>query len=195
MANSSATGGYLVPVAANEDKALRDFFQAAIKSITGIAGELVRPRWQPNPPKQPDVSVNWCSFGFNSVKSDGNAYVKTALNGNSSTLVRHETFDLLATFYGANCYGYASLLRDGLEITQNRDVLTQNGISFLASGDIVHNPELINDIWFDRQDLTLRFSREMSRVYDILSFVDASGTVITDNEPPLIRDFNAQASI
>jgi hypothetical protein len=194
LPNTSATGGYL-DTALGTDKPLRAFFQTMIKSITGIDGSLVRPRWQPNPPKQPSNETNWCAFGFDSVKSDHGAYVKTALNGLGSTLSRHEDVFLSAAFYGPNCYSFASLLRDGLEIQQNRDVLKQNGVAYLYEEGITHNPELINDIWFDRQDLKLKFNREINREYAILSFVDASGIIVTDNAPPLTRVFNASQAV
>lgn len=188
MANDTSTAGFLTS-AIPDDKALRDFFQVMIKGITGLDGTLVRPSWQPNPPKQPVNGTNWCAFGWKVVKADANAEIKTNLNGLAGILTRNEDLEVLATFYGSSAYGYAAILRDGLEIAQNRDTLRANGIAFKGEDGIVHNPELINDVWYDRQDLTLKFSREINRVYGILSFEDASGLIVTDNIDPLTREF------
>ena len=59
MTNTSATGGFLSPLstpAPLEDQALADFFQQYVAGITGIAGNLVRPRWQAEPPNIPQVA-------------------------------------------------------------------------------------------------------------------------------------------
>jgi len=190
--NSTANGGYLVPNIDPTDKQLRNFFQKMIVGITEIEGKLVRPRWQPNPPKQPENNIDWCAFGWQAVNSDANASVLTNENGEAGILRRDENIELLATFYGPNAMGYASMLRDGLEIEQNRYVLRQNGVAFQGEDGIVHLPEQINDIWYDRQDLTLNFTREVRREYNVLSFIGASGIIITDlYDPALFREFSA----
>jgi hypothetical protein len=178
--NSTATSGYLIPDIDPTDSEIRGFFHAMVVGITGLNGKNVRPMWQPNPPKQLDLNVDWCAFGLVNVNSDANAYVKTNNNGEAGTLTRDEAIELLAVFYGPNAMGYASMLRDGLEISQNRWVLRQNGIAFIGQGGITHAPELINDIWYERQDLTLNFTREVRREYNVLSFVGAQDIILTD---------------
>jgi hypothetical protein len=73
MANTSATGGLLAPVAEVPpltDDALDALFQVAVSGITGISGALVRPRWQPTPPKHPEPSVDWCAIGITDITPD-----------------------------------------------------------------------------------------------------------------------------
>ena len=51
MSNTSATGGYLAgQLAPLADDELDDAIQAAVASISGLPGDLVRPRWQPAGP-------------------------------------------------------------------------------------------------------------------------------------------------
>lgn len=189
MVNSTDTFGYMVG-AVTSDAGLRDFFQVMIKSILGLSGNLVRPMWQPNPPKQPAIDVNWCAFGWTNIKADANAYVKMDANGLGGRLIRYEDLELSVIFYGENSHGYATLLRDGLEIGQNRDTLRVNGIAYIADGGLTRSPELINGLWYDRHDLKLTFNREVNRVYNILSFVDAEGVIKTDHAIPITRQFS-----
>src|SRR4051812_9766277 len=55
--NDSSTGGYLSPVVASsalQDAALDALLQQMVAGITGLPGNMVRPRWQPVTPKQPE---------------------------------------------------------------------------------------------------------------------------------------------
>ncbi|MFT2520511.1 hypothetical protein ACMWQB_30330, partial [Escherichia coli] len=64
--NTSATGGYLVPAVASpplDDDDLDNLLHDMIAGISGLPRAMVRPRWQPTVPKQPEPGVNWCAFG------------------------------------------------------------------------------------------------------------------------------------
>src|SRR6185437_11129663 len=62
---TSASGGYLAPSSALplEDGAFDAVLQGFVVGVTALAGNLVRPRWQPIPPPTPDPTVNWCAIG------------------------------------------------------------------------------------------------------------------------------------
>jgi len=73
MPNDSTTGGYIVPGTPEldaYDATLEDIIQGALAGITGLAGNLVRPKWQPEPANQPDKSVDWCAFGLSLTDQD-----------------------------------------------------------------------------------------------------------------------------
>lgn len=80
MNNDSSTGGFLLSYRDSyiapplEGQALTNFLQEQIVGVTGIAGNLVRPRWQPEPPLLPDATIDWIAFGITERKGQTYAY-------------------------------------------------------------------------------------------------------------------------
>lgn len=183
MPNTSATGGYLTQTSSSIDgQALRRFLQSVIVGVTGLNATLVRPMWQQNPPPIPSIDVDWCGFAIMTQRPEKGAFHEQ-LNAGGATLLRHEELDLLCAFYGPSCLVNAGLLRDGLElIAQNREQLFLAGMGVNGFSDITHAPELVNDRFFDRADITMTIQREIRRSYDILHFVGASGTVTANRD-------------
>lgn len=177
---SSATGGPLT-AALPDEVALRRFFQGLIVGVTGISGTLVRPRWQPNPPPMPGVEENWVSFDIRERTPDANAYVVVNQTDEAGAQqLRHETFTLACSFFGPAGGSYAELLRDGLELGQNREPLLLAAMGYLTAGQTLFLPELHNQQWYSRHDLDLRFSRQLNKRYDILCFTGVVGAIITE---------------
>lgn len=177
MPNDSATGGYLLPAdapAPAEDLDLDKIFQAAVRQITGLPGDLVRPRWQPNPPKQPEPHIDWCAIGITvTTPDDSPAITHHAENGGFSRLTRHEGIQLLASFYGPHCKSIAARLRDGIGIPQNMEALRAFTIGLVDIGEIRAFPELLNQQWVRRADMPLRFNRKITRDYAIRNVIAA----------------------
>lgn len=185
MANDSSTGGYLLPedpLLPAEDAPLDAIFQQMVVGLTGIAGSLVRPRWQPNPPKQPAVDVDWCSLGVMAqVADDGPAIMHDTSGEGSDDYVRHEDIDLLLTFYGPNGQRNAAQARDGLYIGQNLEALKTHQIVFVDTGPIRTVPELVNQQWVRRFDLPIRFRRKIARTYPVLNILSADVHLFDDS--------------
>jgi hypothetical protein len=183
MADSS-TGGYLSPAVASpplEDDALTAIFQQMIVGIAGLPGNMVRPRWQPNPPKQPEPTTNWCALGIAvQAPDDGPAIVHNGAGNGSDTYIRHEQIDVLASFYGPGAMQYAQLLSDGLAIPQNLEQLKAQDMNSVDTGPIRAAPDLINEQWVRRYDLELTFRRKITRSYAVLNILTAQGTVQTN---------------
>jgi hypothetical protein len=164
-----------------EDTALEDQIQAVVVGITGLDPTLVRPRWQPTPPKQPAATVNWCAIGVTRIEADTYNYVEHHSEGDGhDEQQRHETIELLASFYGPGGQGFAAQLRDGLYIPQNREALFANGLSLIDAADVIAAPALVNTQWIRRYDLTVCFRRQVTRTYDVLNLLSAEGTIITE---------------
>lgn len=184
MANDSSTGGYLTPDATPspiEDGALDAAFQKAIVGITGLAGSMVRPRWQEKPPKQPEPSVDWCAFGVSSQIPDAGPHILHVGAGSGiDELRRHEEIDVIATFYGPLCKSFAARLRDGLGLPQNIEELKASGIALIDAGTIRSVPELVNQQWIRRADITLRFRRAVTRSYAIRNILAADVHLFDD---------------
>ena len=166
----------------DDDLALDIVLQAWIVGLTGLAGSLVRPRWQPAPPPMPDQDVNWCAIGILNQTADDNNW--TGHNGagdggiGSSTMQRHELLDGLATFYGPASSGYAGLVRDNSQMDQNNDMLDPHGIAFVGAGEIRIVPDLINQIWVRRADLPLVLRRQITRTYPVRTLLSAPSSTI-----------------
>lgn len=181
MANTSATGGYLTPTTPppDDDIDLDVIFQGAVAGITGLAGDMVRPRWQPTEPKIPVNGTNWCGVGVMVTNPDDFPYLEHFASG-KDTLKRHEEIEVMASFYGTNSARYAKILRDGLFIAQNIEQLKKKNINFVDAGDVRQFHELINNKWQKRNDITLKFRRQIVRDYDILNIEAANIHLIDD---------------
>lgn len=184
MPNTSATGGYLQPTVSApplEDADLDAEFQKAVVGITGLPGNLVRPRWQPGNPKQPEPTVDWCAIGVMTQTPDGRPYLEHNPAGEGSDiLIRHEQIKVLCTFYGPHAKGNASKIRDGVYIQQNLDMLSLVNISLVESGDIQAASEIVNMQWVKRYDLPLTFARQIIREYAALNILSANPLLISD---------------
>lgn len=179
----SSTGGYLSPAVASpplEDDALTAIFQQMIVGITGLPGNMVRPRWQPNPPKQPEPTVNWCALGIAvQTLDDGPAIVHNGAGNGSDTYIRHEQIDVLASFYGPSGMQNAQLLSDGLAIPQNLEQLKAQDMNSVDTGQIRTAPDLINEQWVRRYDIELTFRRKITRTYAALNTLSVQGVIQT----------------
>jgi hypothetical protein len=186
MPNDSATGGYLAPgviAAPLEDQALEDFLHDVVAGITGIANDLVRPRWQEEPPNLPARNVDWVGQGIPNRRRDTFPVVQhdpdASAGAGADILIRHEELELLCSFYGPNCQAKATLLADGIFIPQNREVLATVGLKLKEAGEPTKAPELIKGRWYQRCDLAIWLRREIRRQYPVLNLLAATGEVIT----------------
>ncbi|SCB10282.1 phage neck terminator protein [Cupriavidus alkaliphilus] len=193
MANTSATGGYLAPTAPvpPEDDALDNLLQELVAGVTGLPGNLVRPRWQPTVPKQPEPSVNWCALGIPEQENDAGPAIQHDPAGEGhDEYQRHQDIRLLCTFYGPAAKGYAQRLADGLSIPQNREQLRLNDMAFVSVGEIRAAPDFVNQQWVRRYDLTVLLRRKITRTYPVLNLLSAQVSTETDSVPPMASTNN-----
>jgi len=181
MATNSTTTGYLAPTTAPEyDDALNDILHDAIVGITGITGDLVRPRWQPEPPTQPAFTTNWCAFGIVRSVVDEFAAETMAASG-TYTVERDEQLFTLHSFFGPSSHAYAERLRDGISVPQNRDALLAHNVAVQEVQEATILPALLKEKWTRRVDVTIVYRRRTSRVYSVLTIASAVGTLVTES--------------
>lgn len=188
--NTSATGGYLQPNPTPsqplpQNFTLNQFLQAILVGISALPGQFVRPNWQPEPPKQPDIMQDWLAFGVNIITPDANAYVgpdpTVEINPPMVTL-RHEQLEVELSIYGPKAVETAGLIRDGFQIQENLAVLTSGKMGFVSTSEGRHLPELINERWFNKVVMSVFLRREVQRDYpSILTILSAGGTIYANN--------------
>lgn len=159
---------------------LNQFLQTVISGISGIDGTLVRPYWQIQPPKQPDVTVDWVAFYIANTVPDANPYIDLDENG-ANVFARHETIEIGLSIYGPNAMDTYGLFRDGFQIPQNLDALRTANMGFVEVTTGLHAPDLFGGRWIDRVTTTILIRRQIRRTYAILSLVSASGTIQTEH--------------
>lgn len=195
MANTSATGGYLSPTTPSPayDQPLDVQMQSVVVGITGLDGSLVRPRWQPRPPQQPDQSTDWCAIGIVRIGAAYGHSIRHIPDGEGSDEAEaYEDLELLASFYGPGCSGMAALLRDGLRIPQNREEMRSHGMALTSADTVTLLGEYVTTEWRRRADLPLFLTRVVTRRYPILNLLEAQGSIHSQvaDEPPATRDFH-----
>jgi len=181
MSNDSATGGYLVPSSSQGlpgSLTLTQFIQTVLVGITGFDGTLVRPKWQVAPPKQPDVGTDWLAFGIQMTDPDQFAY--WGMDESASTIfLRQESIEIQCAFYGPNSQENISSFRDGFQIQQNLEALRLANMGYLKCTSAIRGPDLVNERWIDRYEMSIFLTRQVQRTYPILSFVSAGGMLHT----------------
>jgi len=128
----------------------------------------------------PGIDVDWCAMDLANRRADASAYVKEDADGEGAQLVRHEIVDVICSFYGPNGSSYAEILRDGLQVSQNREPLFIAGMGLQRVGETTSVGEQHNQRWYERSDITLSISRETGKVYQILCFTGVIGAIITE---------------
>lgn len=179
MINNSASGGYLLPTPEQllpGQLTFDQFIQTVFVGISGLQGDLVRPKWQIDPPKQPDITVDWLSIGLSEDDSDTNAFVGVDSSGNNQ-FMRMEALTVQCTFYGPNSLSYGKLVRDGFQIRQNLETLQSANMNFVNTSSMTRIPDLVNERWVDRWEMSVYMRREILRVYPILNFLSLSGVL------------------
>lgn len=196
-ANTSATGGYLRPVstAPAEDDALADVLQALVKGVTGLPGQMVRPRWQTIPPKQPPADVDWCGIGVLSITPvEGNISQRHIAAGFGTSESFHDVvLDVQASFYGPHSSGLANTLRDGLMIAQNREEMMRQNMALVATpGPTMKTVELVNTQYLNRSDISFQVRRRVARTWAIQNVLSVGGAILSDqglDEPAVEQPF------
>lgn len=184
LPNTTATGGYISPAPKTPplspqfpQLSLVDFLQSVIVGVSQLQGSMVRPNWQPNPPKRPNIDDTWVAIGIEGIEADFNAYQGFAADNETPIVQRHENFGLVCNFYGPNSYDLYGIVRDSLQLTQNLAQLNLAKVPFKYDTTAQHVPELIDEEWFDRWRAVFYFMRQVNRTYPLLTFASVSGTI------------------
>lgn len=185
-------------------QALLRFLQQWIVGISGLAGPVVIPSWAPEPPNIPPTATCWCNLAVVGYDPDPWAFFQHLPTADSNLgadqFIRHEKFDLLLSFYDNGYTGQADATmaqtRDGMQISQNNEVLLLQGFGFNGTGRPVPLPTLTKEKWLYRVDLPVRLSRQILRQYPIRNVETAVVEIESQSntEAPLIQNISVDIS-
>lgn len=158
-----------------DDDDLFDFFHDYIAGITGLRNDLVLPRWQDEAPIIP-TDANWCAFGITDYDPDQWSAEVMRADGTFEQH-RHEELTLMVSFYGTNPMFYARMFRDGMQLSQNHEVLTANNMGFVEGNKITLLPTLLKEKWLKRADFQFVIRRQVVRGFPILPMTGVAVTL------------------
>lgn len=195
----SSTPGYINPLPAPapqplEGQPLTDFLQQVVAGVTGMPGPSVLPRWQAEPPTVPATFTAWAAVGITRRQADTFAYVVHDSPGGNDPghdeLQRDELIHLLCSFYdtgsGGQADNNAALLRDGLQIEQNRAILKANNIGLVSVEDAVILPTLMKQRWLYRVDHNIVLRARIQRFYPVLDLLAFSTITLNTSIPSTV---------
>jgi hypothetical protein len=173
---------------------LDDFMQQVVVGITGLPGNLVFPRWQAEPPNLPQTKVSqtdtegvscWAAVGVTESTPWGfpaltEQNVGAATATGFQRVSDQEEFKLLCSFYGPAADAYATILRLGLTVGQNRECLQLLGIGFQQTSGRRLVPSLVQGRNLRRVDITVTFMREVKIFYPVLYLLTSAVSLATD---------------
>lgn len=163
--------GYMIPSQVPvADRPLEDIMQAAIRGITGLAGQWVRPQTPEIISNRPEVTQDWISFRITPREFDFDPHINhqpAALETGASEVSRDEVMETALSFYGPAAHQYLNRWVNGLNIDQNRWSLMDAGIKLQSHGQPVTLPALVKEHWQRRIDLTSIFVRRSKVIYPI----------------------------
>lgn len=187
----TTTPGYLLPNSTGPILPKRlnlvQFLQTVLVGISGITGPMVRPDWQPSPPQQPDIGVDWIAFGIRDANPDTYSFVGVDSYGITHSQ-RQESLELALSIYGPNALDTYLLLRDGFQIPQNLQEFRAADMGFTEISRAVHVPDLVNERWINRYQASIFLRREILRTYSVPTLLSAHGVIhsVLGNEEYLL---------
>jgi hypothetical protein len=195
IANDSAEIGYLQPLpwspavppytgtGAGGGQSLDLFMQQIVAGVSGLEPDLVRPRWQPEPPNEPPIGTTWCAVGVMESRPQGFPWAEELSTPNglgSSQRADWEEFDVLCSFYGPNADQASIYLREGMFVAQNQEPLIAAQVAFVDTGPRLRVPQLKQARFQQQIDIKLTFRRVIQTVYPVLYFLSEEVQITTD---------------
>ncbi|MCD9249018.1 hypothetical protein LUS38_17575 [Escherichia coli] len=174
MSNDSTARGYLTPVGEGPkyDEELEREISRWIRGVSGLPAKAVFSRWTDPQPLIPKNGVTWCGFGITTVPQPL-SQSDVQVSDEQSEQWTWEQVTVICCFYGPLGSRTASTFRSGIFVEQNNAELNLSGLSLVDAGTIYNLPELINNQWVRRYDLTITLSRKNTRTYNVRTLEDA----------------------
>jgi len=187
----TAAPGYLNPastVLLPKQLTLTGFIQTVLAGVSGLPGQMVVPQLQVDPPKDPDIEIDWMDFVIDVQRPDANAYENVDSDTGATDFQRNEDMEILCNVYGAHAHETYGLIRDGFQLQQNRAALYLSNMGFTKVTEAKRVPDLVNERFRTKLAFGVYIQRMIQRTYTIRTIVSMSGVVHTflGTEPYLL---------
>jgi hypothetical protein len=171
MSGTSTKAGYLTPTVAGGqapyDQELEDIIHDIIMGITSLPPQYIRPFFQDEPPVQPPAYVDWIAFNITTYPITQYPQIEQLGSPPGDTLSMHEDIKVLTSSYGPNAGRTMAILRAGLYIAQNRDMIKAALLNFVDTAPPLRIPDLVNVQFINRIDMTINLRRKTSNTYAV----------------------------
>jgi hypothetical protein len=87
------------------------------------------------------------------------------------SITRGQELDIAISCYGPNAENTISLIREGIQLEQNREFLRLNNVGFVKTSPVINTSTEINKRWSKRKDFKLTLRRIVERYYPVKSIV------------------------
>jgi len=175
MPNTSATAKLVTQLSSQAlyGDDLARYLQQWTAGLIGIDSELVRPRWQGEPPNIPPEGTDWCAIG---VVEYEEVFGRTVIDqtDTNNRLVGYEVLTILSSFYGPKSDYYAALFGENTLQPQNKEQFKKVGMAVVGIGKKTNTNELIKQRWMKRVDYRFRVNRVIDNTYPIMA-IDSVG--------------------
>lgn len=187
IAPDSSRPGLLRPAAASGGNApadifagqsLDNFMQQVVAVCAGIDFTLVRPRWQPEPPNEPDRNVDFATIAVTTTTPLG--YPHMVVRDGYVDQYDQEEFTVFCSFFGPNADRRATQLRSGLMLAQNREIFQLNGMGLVQTTGRTRLPDLRKNVYLERIDISFTMRREVRENYPVLAYAGDEVRLTTD---------------
>ncbi|MFO3907578.1 hypothetical protein AAHD62_24190 [Enterobacter hormaechei] len=172
--NDTTQPGYLTPTgpAPQYDQGLEREISRWIRGVSGLPDGMAMSRFTDPQPTIPAQGSSWCGFNISDFQDAANPASVTK-DDDTDYQWQYETLVVLCCFYGPDGQAYAKTFRSGLFVPQNNAELNRVGLTVGEVGRIIPAPELINNQWQRRYDLSVTLRRKVEREYGIKSILSA----------------------
>lgn len=108
-------------------------------------------------------------------------------------MIRNQILEVKISFYGPKSRSIQGLFRDGVNVTQNRDILSLNGFAIVSLSEPRNISFQLNGQWVRRIDQFIRFRRVIKTTYPIETLLSGKAGLYLDTETGLIfEDINVK---
>jgi len=174
LSDSSQVSGILSPIVSDyEVNDISIILHDIFVSLTNIDATLVRENYQPEGNPMPKEGTNWMSFYIKQTDTQGISPIQTMTDLGLEISTPQE-LTVLVTMYGPKRWASSQRLRASLNLSQNRDYLTDHGLSFLSQTEENNTSILVQNKWVKVINFKMKLRRMVTTLYNVKALGSAT---------------------